>query len=104
MAEADVHIDMGAVERILTAEPEWQHHCEQLAEKAVSYARSIAPVRTGRYRASLYGRVSHLPMEGSASTAPAAEIGSTCDYALEVEFQGPAYHHVLLKSFDHIKE
>ncbi len=102
MAQDAVHIDMGAVESILTRESEWRDYCARQAAEGEAYAKSIAPVLTGRYRASIYGRVGTRTEGGK--DFPTVEIGATVDHAIEVEFQAPARHHTLLRTFDHLKE
>jgi len=99
------HVDISKVEECVRESNEWREYCGELAQKGLSQARSVAPVVTGRYRDSLYADVVvGSTMEGSVPGAPAAVVGSTCEYALEVEFQNPRRHKPLLRALDSLKE
>lgn len=97
-------INLAAVDELVRMSPEWREHCEMLAIKGASYAQALAPVETGNYRASLY----HDVVSGAAALeavpgAPTVRIGTDCEYGLEVEFQEPARHLVLLRTLDNMK-
>ena len=96
-------VNPAAVDELVRMSPEWREHCEMLAVKGVSYAQSIAPVETGNYRASLYHDVGPSATTESVPGAPAVHIGTNCEYGLEVEFQNPARHLVLLRTLDNMR-
>lgn len=97
-----VHIDEAKVEELVRNSNEWRSHCEELARKGVAYAQSIAPVKTGAYRASLSSTVAIEPVPGSVSGAPAVLISSDDEAALEIEFQSPKRYHTLLRTLDYL--
>jgi hypothetical protein len=96
-------IDMPAVHELVRMSPEWHAHCEKLAAEGLSNARSIAPVDTGAYKASLYADVSAGSISEAVQGAPAVRIGTNSDHGLEVEFQNPMRHLVLLRTLDSMK-
>ena len=99
------NVDMSKVQECVRESHEWRDHCAELAQKGLSYAQSVAPVDTGRYKASLYADVTTGAVTAdSVPGAPAAVVGSTCEYALEVEFQSPRRHKPLLRALDSLRE
>ena len=96
-------INMAAVEECIRTSPEWRAHCEKLASEGLSHARSIAPVDTGAYKASLYAEVGAVSTSEGVAAAPAARVGTSSDHGLEVEFQEPARYLVLLRTLDGMK-
>jgi hypothetical protein len=97
-----VKIDMHAVDECVRTSPEWRSHCEHLAAKGLAHARSTAPVKTGAYKASLYAEVGSVSVPDAVQGAPATRIGTSSDHGLEVEFQRPARHLVLLHTLDYL--
>lgn len=97
-----IHVDTDKVEQCIRESPEWRQLCEKLAVDGASYAQSVAPVKTGRYRASISGGVVPSTAPDSVIGAPSVEVGASATYALEVEFQHPARHHTLLNTLDHL--
>ncbi len=96
-------INMSAVHELIKNSPEWQRYCSQVAAQGLAHARSIAPVVTGQYRASLYGRVEHTTDPDAVAGSPAIVIGTDSDHGLEVEFQEPHRYLTLLRTFDSLR-
>jgi hypothetical protein len=96
-------INVAAVHECVQMSPEWHAHCEKLAREGLDHARSIAPVDTGAYKASLYAEVGAASNAEGVQGAPAARVGTSSDHGLEVEFQEPARYLVLLRTLDGMK-
>jgi hypothetical protein len=97
-----VKVDMMAVNECVRHSSEWRAHCEHLATKGLAHARSIAPVKTGAYRASLYAEIGSVSVPNAVQGAPATRVGTSSDHGLEVEFQRPKRYLVLLRTLDHL--
>ena len=95
--------ELGILEEVRHS-PLWRNHCQNLADKGLSYARSIAPVDTGEYLGALFAGLTDATDPLSVPGAPAASVGNNCDHALEVEFQQPMRYLVLLRTLDYLAE
>jgi hypothetical protein len=87
--------------QILQSE-EMQGALREVAEKAMEFAISISPEKTGEYKSSFEVTVTAEGGDNPPGARAEAQLVNTSDHAVNVEWQDN--YHVLGRTLDHLGE